>query len=130
MAEKKPFDLFLAAISIYFLGARKHTTVSSSARLIVSARALLQVDIISSLMSGRLVREKVGPAVHSAVRSQVPLPTQPSLPLKCTNVMLRFIQIDQHSTYKLIRVLLFFLISDVNFYYDVNKLIILIFYKH
>jgi hypothetical protein len=96
----------------------------------VSARALLQVDIISSLMSGRLVREKVGPAVHSAVRSQVPLPTQPSLPLKCTNVMLRFIQIDQHSTYKLIRVLLFFLISDVNFYYDVNKLIILIFYKH
>jgi hypothetical protein len=110
----------------------------------VSARALLQVDIISSLMSGRLVREKVGPAVHSAVRSQVPLPTQPSLPLKCTNVMLRFIQIDQHSTYKLIRVLLvflvyvkypkefkvFFLISVINFYYVVNKLIILIFYKH
>jgi hypothetical protein len=109
----------------------------------VSARALLQVDIISSLMSGRLVREKVGPAVHSAVRSQVPLPTQPSLPLKCTNVMLRFIQIDQHSTYKLIRVLLvflvyvkylrnlsFFLISVINFYYVVNKLIILMFYKH
>jgi hypothetical protein len=31
----------------------------------------LQVDIIFSLLSGRLVREKVGPAVQSAVQSQV-----------------------------------------------------------
>jgi hypothetical protein len=29
------------------------------------------MDIISSLLSGRLVREKVGPAVQSAVQSQV-----------------------------------------------------------
>lgn len=32
---------------------------------------VLQMDIISSLLSGRLVREKVGPAVQSAVQSQV-----------------------------------------------------------
>ena len=31
----------------------------------------VQVDIILSLLSGRLVREKVGPAVQSAVQSQV-----------------------------------------------------------
>ena len=38
----------------------------------VCARLLYtQVDIISSLLSGRLVREKVGPAVQSAVQSQV-----------------------------------------------------------
>lgn len=30
-----------------------------------------QVDIISGLLSGRLVREKVGPAVRNAVQSQV-----------------------------------------------------------
>ncbi|TKV95144.1 hypothetical protein SEVIR_9G341800v4 [Setaria viridis] len=32
---------------------------------------LNMVDIISSLLSGRLVREKVGPAVQSAVQSQI-----------------------------------------------------------
>ncbi|KAF3321166.1 NEP1-interacting protein 2-like protein [Carex littledalei] len=32
---------------------------------------LYMMDIISSLLSGRLVREKVGPAVQSAVRSQM-----------------------------------------------------------
>lgn len=32
---------------------------------------LLQIDIIYSLLSGRLVREKIGPAVQSAVQSQV-----------------------------------------------------------
>ncbi|XP_062201595.1 NEP1-interacting protein-like 1 [Phragmites australis] len=32
---------------------------------------LNMVDIISSLLSGRLVREKVGPAVQSAVRTQI-----------------------------------------------------------
>ncbi|KAF8697822.1 hypothetical protein HU200_035310 [Digitaria exilis] len=32
---------------------------------------LYMVDIISSLLSGRLVREKVGPAVQSAVQSQM-----------------------------------------------------------
>ncbi|WVZ57514.1 hypothetical protein U9M48_007892 [Paspalum notatum var. saurae] len=32
---------------------------------------LYMVDIISSLLSGRLVREKVGPAVQSAVQSQI-----------------------------------------------------------
>lgn len=31
----------------------------------------VQVDIILSLLSGRLVCEKVGPAVQSAVQSQV-----------------------------------------------------------
>lgn len=32
---------------------------------------LSQIDIIASLLSGRLVREEVGPAVQSAVQSQV-----------------------------------------------------------
>ena len=32
---------------------------------------VLKIDIITSLLSGRLVREKVGPAVQSAVQSQV-----------------------------------------------------------
>ncbi|TVU31820.1 hypothetical protein EJB05_23521, partial [Eragrostis curvula] len=32
---------------------------------------IYMVDIISSLLSGRLVREKVGPAVQSAVQSQI-----------------------------------------------------------
>ncbi|KAL6641413.1 hypothetical protein ACP70R_019594 [Stipagrostis hirtigluma subsp. patula] len=32
---------------------------------------LYMVDIVSSLLSGRLVREKVGPAVQSAVQSQI-----------------------------------------------------------
>nr|BAK01001.1 predicted protein [Hordeum vulgare subsp. vulgare] len=31
----------------------------------------VQVDIVLSLLSGRLVREKVGPAVQSAVQSQI-----------------------------------------------------------
>ncbi|RCV43989.1 hypothetical protein SETIT_9G337900v2 [Setaria italica] len=38
---------------------------------------LNMVDIISSLLSGRLVREKVGPAVQSAVQSQVATQPQP-----------------------------------------------------
>ena len=49
----------------------------------VCARLLYtQVDIISSLLSGRLVREKVGPAVQSAVQSQVG--SHSTSPPKCT----------------------------------------------
>lgn len=50
-----------------------------------TAELYTQVDIISSLLSGRLVREKVGPAVQSAVQSQVT--TQPQH--KCSQVMAR-----------------------------------------
>ena len=59
-------------------------------RLSVCACALLlctQVDIISGLLSGRLVREKVGPAVRSAVQSQVYSLTQPHLKPKCTRII-------------------------------------------
>lgn len=38
---------------------------------------LYMVDIISSLLSGRLVREKVGPAVQSAVQSQISAVSSP-----------------------------------------------------
>lgn len=31
----------------------------------------LQIDVIASLLSGRLVRERIGPAMLSAVQSQV-----------------------------------------------------------
>lgn len=34
---------------------------------------LLQIDVIVSLLSGRLVRERIGPAMLSAVQSQVTL---------------------------------------------------------
>ena len=37
----------------------------------ISVIHVFQIDIIRSLLSGRLVREKVGPAVQSAVQSQV-----------------------------------------------------------
>lgn len=33
--------------------------------------AILQIDVIASLLSGRLVRERIGPAMLSAVQSQV-----------------------------------------------------------
>lgn len=32
---------------------------------------ILQIDVIASLLSGRLVRERIGPAMLSAVQSQV-----------------------------------------------------------
>lgn len=31
----------------------------------------MQIDVITSLMSGRLVRERIGPAMLSAVQSQI-----------------------------------------------------------
>jgi hypothetical protein len=31
----------------------------------------MQIDVIASLLSGRLVRERIGPAMLSAVQSQV-----------------------------------------------------------
>lgn len=31
----------------------------------------MQIDVIGSLLSGRLVRERIGPAMLSAVQSQV-----------------------------------------------------------
>ena len=31
----------------------------------------VQIDVIASLLSGRLVRERIGPAMLSAVQSQV-----------------------------------------------------------
>lgn len=32
---------------------------------------LVQIDVIASLLSGRLVRERIGPAMLSAVQNQV-----------------------------------------------------------
>lgn len=43
----------------------------------------LQIDIISSLLSGRLVREEVGPVMFSAVHTQVTLLLE--LNLGCSN---------------------------------------------
>ncbi|KAG6507016.1 hypothetical protein ZIOFF_032351 [Zingiber officinale] len=43
----------------------------SSFRSVITLIVLQQLDIISSLFNGRLVREKVGPAVQSAVQSQM-----------------------------------------------------------
>lgn len=39
--------------------------------LLITFLYLLQIDVLASLLSGRLVRERIGPAMLSAVQSQV-----------------------------------------------------------
>lgn len=69
----------------FFYGEVCRRTIESSRQL--TGPGLLQIDILCSLLSGRIVREKVDPAMQSAVQSQVPAPHRAAAIQKLTMSM-------------------------------------------